>query len=310
MKGFTGLGLAVAAAMVFSGCSLKTMAVNSMANALSESGDTFSGDDDLELVRDALPFALKMYESLLQSVPRHRGLLLATCSGFTQYAYAFVQTEADTMDPGEFEEQTRLTDRALKLFLRGRGYCMRALELRRRGVERQLQIDPAIALEWTAPKDVPLLYWTGASWGAAISIGLDRPDLVADMPAVRALAERALELQDDYGRGALHSMMISLEAVPESMGGSVPRARAHFERAVQLSDGTDPAPFVTLATGVAQPAQNREEFVELLERALAVDPDREPSSRLAALIAQKRARYLLSRVNDLFVSETIEEVPR
>ena len=58
---------------------------------------------------------------------------------------------------------------------------------------------------------------------------------------------------------------------------------------------------MTLAASVAQPAQNRAEFVTLLEQAVAIDPDKAPEARLPTLIAQKRARHLLARVDDLFV---------
>lgn len=286
-----------------SGCSLKTMAVRTVADTLSQSGDTFSRDEDPELVREAVPFALKTYESLLETVPKHEGLLLASCSGFTQYSYAFIQTDADLIESEDYEAASRLRERALKLFLRGRGYCIRALELRQPGIERKLQTDPSNALTWATRKQVPLLYWTGASWGAAISIGLDRPELVSDLPAVKALIIRALELQEDYERGAVHAIMISLEALPEAMGGSPERARRHFERAVELSGGNDPGPYVTLAQSVALPAQNRDQFVQSLEKALAIDPNANPSARLAVLIAQKRAKHLLSRVDDLFANQ-------
>jgi predicted anti-sigma-YlaC factor YlaD len=295
---------------VGSGCSLKTMAVKTVADTLSENGDTFTRDDDPDLVADAVPFALKLQESLLESVPRHEGLLLATCSGFTQYAYAFVQTEAEILESTDYEAASHLKERARRLYLRGRGYCLRGMELKRRGIERQLQLDPAGALGWAERKDVPLLYWTGASWGAAIAVGLDRPDLVADLPAVRALMERALELHEDYDGGAIHAIMISLEALPPAMGGSPERARKHFERAVELSKGTDPGPYVTMAASVAVAAQNRTEFVKLLEQALAIDPGSNPSRRLPALIAQKRARHLLSRVDELFIPEAPEEAGR
>src|SRR5262245_7639509 len=79
------------------GCSVKKMAVNTVANTLSEAGTTFTSDEDVLLVGDAIPFALKLYESLLESTPRHQGLLLATCSSFTQYAYAYVETEAEAL---------------------------------------------------------------------------------------------------------------------------------------------------------------------------------------------------------------------
>ena len=50
----SSLPFVLALAVALSGCSLKKMAVNSVAGMLSESGATFSSDNDPELVRDAL----------------------------------------------------------------------------------------------------------------------------------------------------------------------------------------------------------------------------------------------------------------
>jgi predicted anti-sigma-YlaC factor YlaD len=283
------------------GCALKTVALRTVANTLSESGDTFASDDDPEFVRAAVPFALKTYESLLASLPEHRGLLLATCSGFTQYSYAFVQADAEAAEAVDFERSVELRERSLRLYLRGRDYCLRALETVRPGTAARLNANPAAAVAAFGPGEVPLLYWTGASWGGAVSLGLDRPALVGDMPIVRALFDRALALDERFNDGAIHEVLIGLDSVPEAMGGSIARARDHFERAIALQHGRSAGPYVALAVSVALPAQDREEFVRLLERALSISPDAHPSSRLANLIAMNRARHLLSRVDELFV---------
>jgi predicted anti-sigma-YlaC factor YlaD len=284
-----------------SGCSLKTMAVKTVANTLSESGDVFSRDEDPELVREAIPFALKLYESLLESVPRHAPLLVATCSGFTQYAYAFVETDAMVLGDERHAEATALRDRALKLYLRARGYCLRAMDVRWRGVGERLLADPVAALTRAERADVEMLYWTAASWGAAISLGLDQPELAVDFPVVRALAERALALDETWSKGALHELMISLDSLPEALGGDPKRARQHFERAVALQKGQAPGPYVALATGVSVPERNRGEFEKLLAQALDVDPNADPSMRLATLITQRRARALLAQIDTRFV---------
>jgi predicted anti-sigma-YlaC factor YlaD len=295
--------LCVSTLVVCQGCALKTIALRSVANTLAASGDTFSSDEDPELVRDAVPFALKTYESLLASLPRHRGLLLATCSGFTQYSYAFVQSDADRLEPTDYARSLVDRERALKLYLRGRDYCVRALELTHPDVVRRLNRSPAEALTPFTKSDVPLLYWTAASWGAAATLGLDRPELVGDLPIVRSLVDRALALDERFGDGAIHEMLISLESVPEAMGGSPTRARAHFDRAVLLCGGHCAGAYVTLATSVALGAQDRREFVALLGQALAIDPDAVKSRRLANLIAQRHARHLMARVDDLFVPD-------
>ena len=125
MKQLLILGVLAASA---GGCSIRKMALNSVADALSEQGDVFAKDGDPELVRDAVPFGLKTYESILEGVPEHRGLLQATASGFAQYAYAFVVLEADRVEDTDLARARELRRRAKKLFLRGRDYALRGLE--------------------------------------------------------------------------------------------------------------------------------------------------------------------------------------
>jgi predicted anti-sigma-YlaC factor YlaD len=295
--------IAVAAVLALStGCALvKRKAVGMVADTLASSGDVFTRDDDLELVGHAIPFGLKLYESLLESAPRNRDLLIATCSNFTQYGVAYLETEAAVLGEAQHhDEVARLKQRALRMYLRARGYCLRAMEVRFPGIGPKLQTDPVPALAAAEKKDVPLLYWMAASWGSAIGLGLDKPELVIDMPAVRALAERALALDENWGKGALHEMFISLDSVPEALGGSAARAREHFTRAVELQKSLSPGPYVALAMGVALPAQDRGEFVKLLESALAIDPDKDPSVRLVTLVQQRRARALLDHIETMF----------
>jgi predicted anti-sigma-YlaC factor YlaD len=276
-------------------------AVGMVASTLASSGDVFTRDDDLELVGDAIPFGLKLYESLLDSAPKNKELLIATCSNFTQYGVAYVETEAVVLGEAQHhDEVAHLNQRALKLYLRAKGYCLRAMEVRFPGIGQKLLTDPDPALATAEKKDVPLLYWMAASWGSAISLGIDKPDLVIDMPVVRALAERALALDESWSKGALHEMFISLDSLPAALGGDPERARKHFARAVELQKGLSPGPYVALATGVALPAQDRAEFEKLLQTALAIDPEKDPSVRLVTLVQQRRAQALLDHIETMF----------
>jgi predicted anti-sigma-YlaC factor YlaD len=297
-----GLALCVVlAAVAGPGCSLKKMAVTTVANTLSETGSTFTGDEDLKLVGDAIPFALKLQEILLTSVPDDEGLLTTTCSGFTQYSYAYVETEAEALPSSRRAEIQEMHDRALKLYLRARRYCFRAIneQFGAKAAELLLQ-DPEAVVRKAKRKDVPLLYWTAASWGAAISLGIDRPELAIDLPTVRILAERALALDETWNKGALHELFITLDSLPEALGGNPARAKEHFDKALALQKGLSPGPYVALATGIAVPNQDRAEFERLLKQALAIDPEQDPSNRLAVLITQKRARALLDRIDEKF----------
>lgn len=286
---------ALAVAFAVSGCSLATKMV---ANSLSEGGSSLNSDNDPELVRDAAPFALKTYESLLESLPKHVPLLLATCRGFTSYAYGFLATDADIIRPTDRAAAKALDERTLNMYLRAHGYCDRALEQKFKGVTAMLMKDPANALTKAKKEDVELLYWSAASWGLAMALNPDT--LAIDFPAVRALAEKGLALDETWWNGAFHELMIVLDS-QELLGGSQEAARKHFERAVELQKGLSPGPYLSLAMGVSVARQDRAEFEKLVNMALAVSPDANPSERLTTLLMQKRARALLDQVDLLFL---------
>ncbi|NJD62845.1 MAG: hypothetical protein FIA93_09015 [Deltaproteobacteria bacterium] len=296
-----GIIAALLLAVWAAGCSPRTYVLRQVADGVSTGGEGFATDDDPELVRDSVPFALKAMESLLSGQPEHRGLLTSLARGFTQYAAAFVWQDAvEASDP---EASLAGRDRARRLYLRARDYGMRGLSVGRPGFREAFAAEPAKALAALQAEDVPLLFWTGVSWSLAISTAQDDPGMLADLPRGEALLRRALALREDFDGGAIHEVFIAFEGGrPEAMGGSASRARSHFARAMELSRGRKVSPLVTLAETVAVRAQDRKEFLELLGRALAFDARGEaPEYRLANLVAQRKARWLKGRVDELFL---------
>jgi predicted anti-sigma-YlaC factor YlaD len=284
------------------GCSIRRMAVNQLGDALAGGGTTFASDDDPELVKAAVPFSLKLMESLLDESPRHQGLLFATASGFTQYAYAFVQQDADELEEQDVAAAQAARQRAARLYLRARNYALRGLETAHPGFTNALRADAVAAVKTLVKKDVPQSYWAAVSWAAAIAASKDNPDLIADLPKVEALIDRALALDETFDHGAIHAFLISYELSRQgATGDAEARARKHFGRAMQLGDGQIAGPLVSLAEAVSVKNQNVAEFQALLEQALAINPDARPEWRLANLIMQRRARWLLSRTENLFL---------
>jgi len=282
-------------------CSVKHIAINALGNALAEGGSSYARDEDPDLVWEAVPFGLKTIEGLLEEAPRHKGLLFAAASGFVQYGYGRVQQEADFVEARDLARATELRTRARRLYLRGLHYGFRGLEVDFPGLRERLRTEGAAALSQTRKEHVPLLYFTGLAWFAAISISKDDSELTADQGQAEALMRRALALDESYDHGALHDFFISWEGRGESVGGSFARARTHLERAEALAAGRRVSALVNFAETVSVAQQDRKEFERLLREALAVDPDAAPDMRLANIVYQRRARWLLSRADELFV---------
>ena len=116
------------------------------------------------------------------------------------------------------------------------------------------------------------------------------------------MIDRALELDESFDHGAIHGFLISYEMNRQGAAGDpAARARRHFDRAMALSGGKEAAPLLAMAESVAVQKQDVAEFDSLLQRALAINPDANPDTRLANLVMQRRARWLLSRKSDLFL---------
>ncbi|MBM3837376.1 MAG: hypothetical protein FJ398_05325 [Verrucomicrobia bacterium] len=284
------------------GCSIRKFAINQLGDALSQTGSAFARDDDPDLIKDAAPFSLKLIESLLAEAPNHAGLLLAAASGFTQYAYAFVQQDADEIEDRDLAVATALRDRARRLYLRARNYGLRGLDVSHPGFASTLRANPKLAVQIARKPDVPALYWTAAAWAAAIALSKDKPELVADLPLVEAMMDHALELDESFGEGSIHTFLITYEMSRQGKAGDpAERSRQHFGRAWRLSQGRQAAPLIALAEAVTVQKQDIKEFESLLNRALAIDADADPDSRLINLVMQRRARWLLSRKEELFL---------
>lgn len=289
-------------ACVAGGCSIERYATGKVADALAGTGGTFASDEDVELIREASPFGLKLMENVLQSQPEHQELLTALARGFVQYAFAFVALDGDMVEAESLARAEALRERARKLYLRGREYGLRALEVCQPGFRAELARDPRAAAARLGRPEMEALYWTAAGWGASLALSKDRPDAVADQPVLEALLDRALVIDEGYGAGALRGILISYEG--SRIGGergAHERSRQQFARAVELSHGRSAGPYVALAEAVAVAEQDRAEFLKLLDAALAIDVDAAPDRRVENLIQQRRARWLASRVDELFL---------
>jgi predicted anti-sigma-YlaC factor YlaD len=302
-----GLLLVLTLSFALSGCSVRKFAINKLGDSLANSGTTFASDNDPEFVGQAVPFSLKLIEGLLAESPKHRGLLFAATSGFTQYSYVYVQQPSEEIESADVEKSAALRARARNLYLRARDYGLRGLDAKHRGFTAALHENPKSAVRAAGVADVPLLYWTAVAWGAAISLSKDHPELVAEQPQVESLIDRAYELDAAYDHGVIEQFLINYESARQGMKGDFSvRCKEHFDRAVQLSSGQLASPFVAYAETVSVQKQNRTEFDSLLKKALEVDPDARPEWRLSNLIMQRRARWLLAREDELFLELATE----
>jgi tetratricopeptide (TPR) repeat protein len=284
---------------ISTGCSVQKFTMNKLTEALSSGDNTaITSEDDPELVKEALPFTIKMYESLISRDSTNDKLLLSTGKMLCLFSQAFILFPADTLADTLTEQKKMMSKRAKKLFLRARDYNLKALEIRHHGISniiKQGDINAAMAL--TTPADTSYLYWCAAGWlGAIIS---DRSDLglafTVKKPA--AMINKVLEFNDCFENGAAHESMCSFySAIPRSLGGDEKKAVEHFSKAITCSDGHKCSPYLAMAS-LYNKKRDDSKYKDLLLKALEINPDSDLRFRLVNSIYRQRATYLLKRLD-------------
>jgi hypothetical protein len=179
---------------------------------------------------------------------------------------------------------------------------MRGLEGKHPGFAERLKADPKQAVKALKKSEVPMMYWTAISWGAALSASHDFM-MLPEIPRFEALIDRVMELDEGYDEGTVHTFLITYEmARLNPKGDRATNAKLHFDRAVALGGGHQAGPLVAYAENVLVPQKKKAEFQEMLRQALRMDLNASPENRELNLAEQRRARWLLSRTDKLFPS--------
>lgn len=287
------LSASLALLLGLSACSPRYLIVQGVSNELANQGN--ATEDDLVLAREASSFYLKLSESLLAENPGNLKLAEAVSAGFTQYAFAFVSTDAERLEAKDAKAAHKLRERAARLYLRAHRHGMAALEANTPGFAKALA--QADTKQWPrlTVEQIGVAYWTAAAWGGYISLSKDNPDTVADLPLAIRLATLAYRVKPEHGNGALAGLMGTFEA--SRPGGSVRQATAYFDQAIALGAGKNAGAFVGMAEAIALPANDRPAFEALLRQAIAAS---QAKRDIANEVMGERAQWLLDVADDLF----------
>lgn len=297
--------VAVLVSVVFSSCMLNSFATNLTGSFLRES--------DPELAAQALPAFIKASEALLAGDPDNVANAVTTASLYVMYASAFLDGQAFLLPDERYDEKLSLMTRAGDLYSRASAILVPLVRRKAPGIFAQARGAGALAASKAVPDkadasrlgkaDVPLLYWTSAAVLAGFAdspLDFDNAALVGD---ALVLINRALVLDPDYNKGALHELAFSwFASAPQSLGGDPDRAELEYRAAIAASGGAGASIHVSHALAVSVPAADYAGFQSSLNESIAVAKATPSSSDMTLMnvLAWRKARFLLDRASDYF----------
>jgi len=243
--------------------------------------------DDAATVKEGAPAYLLLIDGLINDDPNNIQLLMLGAKLYSTYAGAFVD------DP----------ERAKRLTAHARTYATRAL------CQQNPHVCPLLSrpydqfvrgLAMLALSDVPALYTWAASWASWIQAYKEDWNAIAELPKVEAAMERIIVLDDTFEEGGPHLYLGLLGTLrPPALGGKPDKARAHFERAIELSGGRNLMAKVLFAKHYARLVFDRKLHDELLREVLASNAI-DPGHTFANSLAKEEAHRLLATSADYF----------
>src|SRR5690606_31847438 len=152
-----------------------------------------------------------------------------------------------------------------------------------------------LAEHFDEKEDAAGLLWAGYAWGNWINGSKDNMAAVADLPYVKALVKRSVELDDSifYGAGYLFMAIIATN----EMGGDLDAAKVLWEKAIAANERRALLPTLNMGRFYAVKRGDRELFVSLMKEVLEA-PDTLPEGRLSNMISKRRAARYLAQLDE------------
>lgn len=275
--------------VLLTSASLLLAACVSTTRIARDLGDAMAAQNDPDVVRDGGPAYLIMADTLVRGSPDDADAHMAAARLYSTYAGAFVDQP---------DRRRRLSQRALDYA--GRGLCLEhdalcdARDMRfndfREAVEET--IDTAEASR--------TLYGFASAWAGWIRARSDDYGALTALPSVELAFERVVALSPEIDHGNAHVYLGVLQAQrPRALGGKPESARAHFERAIEISDGRNLMAKTLYAEHYARLVFDRALHDRLIEEVLAAEPEA-GALTLANALARERARELRASADDYF----------
>lgn len=275
----------LAVIIAISGCGLMVgSATQNLAQSLSSA---ILNSDDIATVEQGLPAYLLLLDGLIENDSGNAELMLAAANLNSAYAGVF---------SNDREQARRLTQKALNYATAA--VCVKSKQAC--GLTNQ----PFEVFQQTVTgfelNQIEMLYTLGATWAGRIEAHSDDWNAIANIGRVQAIMERVITLDEKHDAGAAHIYLgVMATLLPPALGGKPEIGKAHFERAIELSNGKNLMAQVNYARRYARLLFERELHDRLLQEVVTADA-KVPGYTLINTLAQKQAQELLLSADEYF----------
>ncbi len=262
-----------------------------ISNAKQEFADDLSATilsfDDPETIKKAVPAYLILISSMIKGDPENADLLESGAKLYGAYASGFTDSA---------ESKRALAKRAFDYA--GRSMCIR--DQRFCDVKKLSYFEFEKLLASIEKPQAEHLFVFVSSWAGVIEANSSDWNAVAELPKVKAGIQCVIDTDETVSNGNAHLYMAVMETLlPPTLGGKPDLAKKHFDRAIELSHGSNLMAKVLYAEKYARMLFDRELHDELLQQVL--DADVGPQDQiLINTLAKQRAVELLSSADDYF----------
>jgi tetratricopeptide (TPR) repeat protein len=235
------------------------------------------------LNEESLRKAAEVLETVYAMDPKHPLVLEHLTVAYYQLGYAYSPTDKEKIENHE----------------RGRQFALKRLEEHpgyAKIINEGGSMDDAVAAI-TEPEFVHALQFAAANWAWwAEKTGISK--VAFDISKVKALFNRALDLDATYLCSAPRVMAAGFYAKAGAFGGDMDKARGYYEEAIKEEGCYDNKMF--FAEFYAIPMDDRELFHRLATEVLEAPEDTSSQMRLENRIAKEKAKALLAKEDEFF----------
>ena len=218
----------------------------------------------------------------------------------TIFLYGFIMDEAIKAKNEDYSLSRSIYSAAHIDFIRSIEYINRSLVLDYPNYNRWLNEKKSINIKFKK-ESAEKLYWAAAAYAGAIQSSNGSPEWVVQLPKIGKLLETGMLLDPEWNFGSFYTAMISYTLIRhDARDNKMDIAKSFFQKAVIASKGQDLSPYISYAQNIAITEQDKNEFTNMLYKALNIDIYANPELTLSNYINRKKANWLLDNIEEYF----------